>query len=93
MSISISSTNSAHVNAVENVQSAAPRQASSAAAPSTGNSARVQAPANDSVQISNLAKAALKEATETPAQTAQEAAGGDAQARRLLAKEAANKVG
>jgi hypothetical protein len=33
----------------------------------------------------------LKEARETPAQTAKEAQGGDLQARRLLAKEAAAK--
>jgi len=36
--------------------------------------------------------AAVKEATETPAQTAQEAAGGDAQAQRLLAREEAAKT-
>jgi hypothetical protein len=36
--------------------------------------------------------AALQEATETPAQTAQEAAGGDIQAQRLLATEAAAKA-
>jgi hypothetical protein len=44
------------------------------------------------VQISNLAKAALQEAIETPAQTAKEANGGDLQAKRLLAKEAANEA-
>jgi hypothetical protein len=41
------------------------------------------------VTISNAAKAALAEATETAAQTKQEAAQGDRQAQRLLAKEAA----
>ena len=46
----------------------------------------------DSVKVS-VAAQALKEAVELPAQTAKEAAGGDAQAKRLLAKEAADKVG
>ena len=39
----------------------------------------------DSVQLSSAAQAALKEAAETPAQTAKEAASGDHQAQRLLA--------
>ena len=51
----------------------------------------------DTVTISSaaqaLAQAAAKEAMETPAQTAQEARGGDTQAQRLLAKEAAEKAG
>jgi hypothetical protein len=50
------------------------------------------APASDTVQISNAAKQAQQEIVETPAQTAKEAAGGDAVARRLLAKEAADKA-
>jgi len=51
------------------------------------------APSNaDTFTPSNSAKAALQELTETPAQTAQEARGGDAQAQRLLAKEAAAKA-
>lgn len=41
------------------------------------------------VQISSAGKAALQEATETPAQTEKEAHSGDVQAQRLLAKEAA----
>lgn len=41
------------------------------------------------VQISSAGRAALQEATETPAQTAKEAHSGDVQAQRLLAKEAA----
>jgi hypothetical protein len=40
---------------------------------------------------STAAKAALQEATETPAQTAKEALSGDRQAQRLLAKEKAAK--
>ena len=47
----------------------------------------------DTVQISSASKSALAqalaEATETPAQTAQEARSGDIQAKRLLAKEEA----
>jgi len=48
----------------------------------------------DAVQLSPAAQAAvsaLQEARETPAQTTREAANGDNQARRLLAKEAAAK--
>ena len=45
----------------------------------------------DTVQISAAAKA-VQEILETQAQTAKEAAGGDSQARRLLAKEAAEKA-
>ena len=41
------------------------------------------------VQISDAAMAALKEATETPAQTAKEASAGDQQAKKVLAKEEA----
>jgi len=51
---------------------------------------RPQPASTDTVQIS-VAAQALKEATENPAQTAREAASGDAQARRLLAREAADK--
>ena len=45
----------------------------------------------DTVQISAAAQA-LKEAIENPAQTAHEAASGDQVAKRLLAREAADKV-
>jgi hypothetical protein len=45
----------------------------------------------DTVQLS-AAALALKEAIENPAQTAQEAAHGDAQAKRLLARESADKA-
>ncbi|QWR77140.1 hypothetical protein [Candidatus Magnetomonas plexicatena] len=40
----------------------------------------------------SAAAAALQEATETPNQTAKEARGGDQQAKRLLAKEAAQQA-
>ena len=52
------------------------------------------ATSTDSVQLSQAAQAmlaALQEARENPAQTAQEARLGDLQAQRLLAKEAAAK--
>jgi hypothetical protein len=68
-------------------------------APATKTSAPKQAPAKaksegagDSVHLSQAAQAAataLQEASETPAQTAQEAGNGDLQAQRLLAKETA----
>jgi hypothetical protein len=45
--------------------------------------------ATDNVQISNAAKAAMQEATETPEQTAKEARSGDRQAQHLQAQEAA----
>jgi hypothetical protein len=43
----------------------------------------------DKVQLSSSAQAALREAVETPAQTAKEASTGDLQARKLLAKQEA----
>ncbi len=43
----------------------------------------------DTVHISNAGLAAVQEATETHAQTVNEAGHGDSQAQRLLAKEAA----
>ena len=45
----------------------------------------------DKVQLSSAAQAALREAVETPAQTAKEAGSGDMQARRMLAKQEASK--
>jgi hypothetical protein len=53
---------------------------------------RPQPAPSDTVQLSSAAQAALREAMETPAQTAKEAGTGDAQAKRLLAKEAAAKA-
>ena len=46
----------------------------------------------DAVQLSSTAQAALQEASETPAQTAKEAGGGDMQAKRLLTKESAGRA-
>lgn len=51
-----------------------------------------QQTSNDTVQVSNAAQTALKEATETSAQTLKEASAGDNQAQRLLAKEAAARA-
>jgi hypothetical protein len=65
-------------------KSAAQSQKSAASrAPSTATRAA------DTVQISTAAQLALQEALETPPQTAKEAASGDRQAQRLLAREAA----
>ena len=79
-------SNAAHVQAL--AQSVA--QPAAALKPATQT--KPQAAASDTVQISAAAQA-IKEAVENPAQTAREAAGGDPQARRLLAKEAADKLG
>ena len=49
--------------------------------------------ATTTVKISNAGKVALQEATETAAQTAREASGGDHQAQRAIEKAAALKVG
>jgi hypothetical protein len=69
---------------------AAPKAANPTAPKAPNNAA---APANPSASVAgaaiSAAVAALKEATETSAQTAKEAAGGDRQAQRLLAKQAA----
>ena len=54
--------------------------------------AKPQASAQDTVQISNAAKALLQETMETSAQTAKEASAGDIQAIRLLARHAAAKT-
>jgi hypothetical protein len=53
--------------------------------------AQPQPAATDTVQLSS-AKALLQETLETPAQTAREARSGDLQAKRLLAREAADKA-
>jgi len=73
-------------------QVAAPVPATASSAAPAPQSAPT--PVADTVQISSTAlaaQAAMQEATESPAVTAQEARGGDHQAQRLLAKEAAAK--
>jgi hypothetical protein len=60
----------------------------------SGQSHPAAAP-TDTVQLSSAAQAmlaAVQEARETPAQTSHEALGGDRQAQRLLAKQAAAKA-
>jgi hypothetical protein len=65
------------------------------AAPPTKPAKQPEAPAptlpRDVVRLSSAAQSALQEASETPAQTAKEAAAGDAQARRLLSAQASAK--
>jgi hypothetical protein len=58
----------------------------------TSSNATAQPSPTDTVQISSSAKALLQEAMENSVQTAQEARGGDVQAMRLLAREAAAKL-
>ena len=69
--------------------------AQTAAQPAAGTKqlaqSKPQLAPTDTVQLSAGAQS-LKEAIENPVQTAREAAGGDPQARRLLAKEAADKA-
>jgi hypothetical protein len=65
-------------------------QVATAPSPSSKASPATSTPsAAGSVRISAAALAALKEATETPAQTAQEARSGDRAAQHLMAKAAA----
>ena len=68
---------------------------SSSTQKTTQSKSQPVASSGDTVQLSSAAQAALaaiKEAQETPSQTAREASGGDVQARRLLAREAAAKA-
>jgi len=58
-----------------------------AASRQTPPQAKAQPPVTDTVQLSSGVKAVVQETLETPAQTAKEASAGDAQAKRLLAKE------
>jgi hypothetical protein len=74
-----------NVTQVQPVQSAAQAPAANQKA---SESKPQQAPA-DTVSISGTAKAILQELQENHVQTVQEANGGDSQARKVLAKEAA----
>jgi hypothetical protein len=87
-------------NAIQNAPTTASQtQPVAKLATSSQKATQTQAPSKtsattDTVQISSAASAALaalKEATETPVQTAKEAQSGDRQAQRLLAKETAAK--
>jgi len=86
-------------NAQATGQSVASTPGSASTAPASGTSASSAtgssagtATSSYTVSISNAARAMMAEATETSVQTAQEAAKGDRQAQRLLAKETAAKV-
>ena len=85
MTISISSTTPVQTPIA--IQPAAARQSTPVAKPQPTPALQPAA----TVQISAAAKA-LQEAIETPVQTAKEANAGDVQARRLLAREAAEKA-
>jgi hypothetical protein len=76
-------------NVILNVQSTTPIQP---ATPSTSQSKSNQTATTDTVQISNAAKAALQEATESRTQTLKEAQDGDMRARKKLANEEATEV-
>lgn len=73
-----------HSSAVAEVRGT-PAQSRSKAVPT-------DAATTENVTLSSAAQAALREASETPAQTAKEANGGDLQAKHLLAKRAADKA-
>ncbi|HSY93713.1 MAG TPA: hypothetical protein VK812_20305 [Candidatus Binatus sp.] len=75
------------------VSSAAPAQPAAQASTvvPTSSKAAAQPSAPDTVRISTASQTLLQESLETSAQTAREARGGDGQAIRLLAKEAAAK--
>lgn len=92
MSLSIDSavpaTKAANLPPAPAVKSTSDTQ-SAAASPKQAPSQAAVAPSvpRDTVQISPAAQAALQESRETPAQTAKEAAHGDRQAVKLLARE------
>jgi len=69
-----------------------PKTTAQPAAPPAPSRAKPQVSTTDTVQISNAARAMMREAIENPAQTAREAAAGDHQAMRLTAKEAAARA-
>ena len=77
------------VSSATHAQAAAKPAARATAQPAAP--AKPQPPHTDTVQVS-AAALALNEAIENPVQTAREAAGGDAQAKRLLAREAAHQT-
>jgi hypothetical protein len=69
-----------------------PATAQTIASQPKATAAKPQQTPTDTVTISAAGKTALQEAQETRFQTAQEAAKGDSQAKRLLAKETAARV-
>jgi hypothetical protein len=78
------------ISAISNITPAQP--AAQATAVQQSPAKALTQTAADTVQISSAAKALSQENLETPAQTAQEARGGDVQAIRRLAKQTASKV-
>jgi hypothetical protein len=62
------------------------------AAPAVQAASQPPSPSASAAAAISAATAALKEATESSAQTTKEAAGGDRQAQRLLAKQAAARA-
>ena len=80
---------------VSTVKSASQAQPAAQAPPPVNQKSTQSKPQptkTDTVHISNAALAAVQEATETHAQTVNEASHGDSQAQRLLSKEAAAKA-
>jgi hypothetical protein len=75
-------------NTVSNVTQAPAVQTQTTAPQQKAPAAKSQQVPTDTVTISSTAQSLAQEAVETRAQTIQEAAKGDNQARRLLAKEA-----
>jgi len=88
MSLSISSAPHAEVAGTSKPTDAVLSATSAGKTSQTRASGKPTTP-QDIVQISVAAQTALQELTETPVETAQEARGGDRQAARFLAKEAA----
>jgi len=81
-------------NPVASVTQVQQPQATDQAAPakSTATVSKPQGTPTDTVNISSASKAILQEVLENHSQTVQEANGGDSQARRLLAREAAATI-
>jgi hypothetical protein len=74
---------------IGSISSVTPAQPAVPAAAAPAPSSKSAQGPSDTVQISTTAKALLQETMETTLQTAREARGGDLQAVRLLAKQAA----
>jgi len=80
------------INSISSATHAQPAaQPATAPQHATPSKPQTTAPPTDTVSIS-AAKQIVQEAIETSTQTAREAANGDNQARRLLAREAADKI-
>lgn len=76
---------------VSNSQAVPPKTENEGAPIESSIQAKPQSSPAATVQISSAGKKLFQEATETAAQTAKEAAGGDQQAQRLLKSESAAK--